>query len=132
MSVGSSPPSELKAGVPELRIVDGRADHSIRRDSTLGLPLRDGAVLIEENSDGMAAQRYRTQPPDEPSDPLLTLLAGVCMTKQRGLPALLAARRMVARGLRLIRMRQVQAEEMGRNTGGRFQRRTRSRHFEFS
>ena len=38
--------SELSAGIPELRIIDGRTDHSIRHElNALGLPLRDGAVL---------------------------------------------------------------------------------------
>ena len=90
--------SELKAGVPELRIVDGRADHSIRRElNALGLPLRDGAVLIEgeqrwHGSAAIAELSRRMKP----SDPLLTLLAGVFCDDQRSAvayPALLAARR---------------------------------------
>ena len=98
--------SELKSGVPQLRIVDGRADHSIRRElSALGLPLRDGAVLIEgeqrwHGSEAIAELSRRMKP----SDPLLTLLARLFRDNQRSAlayPALLAARRMAlaTRGL---------------------------------
>ena len=98
--------SELKAGVPNLKIVDGRADHSIRRGlNALGLPLRNGAVLIEgeqrwHGSEAIAELSRRMKP----SDPLLTLLAKVFCDDQRSAlayPALLAARRMAlaTRGL---------------------------------
>ena len=98
--------SELKSGVPQLRIVDGREDHSIRRElNALGLPLRDGAVLIEgeqrwHGSEAIAELSRRMKP----SDPLLTLLARVFSDNQRSAlayPALLAARRMAlaTRGL---------------------------------
>ena len=98
--------SELKAGVPNLRIVDGRADHSIRLElNALGLPLRNGAVLIEgeqrwHGSEAIAELSRRMKP----SDPLLTLLARVFCDDQRSAlayPALLAARRMAlaTRGL---------------------------------
>ena len=98
--------SELKAGVPQLRIVDGRKDHSIRQElNRLGLPLRDGAVLIEgeqrwHGSEAIAELSRRMQP----SDPLLTVLARVFRDDHRAAmayPALLAARRMAlaTRGL---------------------------------
>ena len=98
--------SELKSGVPQLRIVDGREDHSIRRElNALGLPLRDGAVLIEgeqrwHGSEAIAELSRRMKP----SDPLLTLLARVFSNDKRSAlayPALLAARRMAlaTRGL---------------------------------
>ena len=98
--------SELKSGVPQLRIIDGRENQSIRRElNALGLPLRDGAVLIEgehrwHGSEAIAELSRRMKP----SDPLLTLLARVFSDDQRSAlayPALLAARRMAlaTRGL---------------------------------
>ena len=98
--------SELQAGVPNLRIVDGRADHDLRRDlNTLGLPLRNGAVLIEgeqkwHGSEAIAELSRRMKP----SDPLLRILARMFADNQRSAlayPALLAARRLAlaTRGL---------------------------------
>ena len=98
--------SELQAGVPNLRIVDGRADHNLRRElSTLGLTLRNGAVLIEgeqkwHGSEAIAELSRRMKP----SDPLLRLLARLFADNQRSAlayPALLAARRLAlaTRGL---------------------------------
>ena len=98
--------SELKAGIPNLRIVDGRADHNIRRQlNNHGLPLRDGAVLIEgeqrwHGSEAIAELSRRMNP----SGPLLTSLAKVFSDDQRSAlayPALLVARRMAlaTRGL---------------------------------
>ena len=98
--------SELQAGVPNLRIVDGRADHNLRRKlNTLGLPLRNGAVLIEgeqkwHGSEAIAELSRRMKP----SDPLLRLLARVFADNQRSAlayPALLVARRLAlaTRGL---------------------------------
>ena len=98
--------SELKAGIPNLQIVDGRTDHSIRGElNALGLPLRDGAVLIEgeqrwHGSEAIAELSRRM----EPSDPLLKLLAKLFRHNQRSAlayPALLAARRvaLATRGL---------------------------------
>ena len=98
--------SELQAGVPNLRIVDGRADHDLRRElNTLGLQLRNGAVLIEgeqkwHGSEAIAELSRRMKP----SDPLLRLLARLFADNQRSAlayPALLAARRLAlaTRGL---------------------------------
>jgi len=98
--------SELQAGVPNLRIVDGRADHKVRRElNALGLPLRNGAVLIEgeqtwHGSEAIAELSRRMNP----SDPLLGLLAKLFSDNQRSAlayPALLAARRLAlaTRGL---------------------------------
>ena len=98
--------SELKAGIPNLRIVDGRANHSIRHElNALGLPLRNGAVLIEgehrwHGSEAIAELSRRM----EPSDPLLRLLSSLFCDGQRSAmayPALLAARRiaLATRGL---------------------------------
>ena len=77
--------SELQAGVPNLRIVDGRADHDLRRElNTLGLQLRNGAVLIEgeqkwHGSEAIAELSRRMKP----SDPLLRLLARLFADNQR-------------------------------------------------
>ena len=98
--------SELQAGVPNLRIVDGRADHNLRRAlNALGLPLRNGAVLIEgeqkwHGSEAIAELSRRMKP----SDPLLRMLARLFADNQRSAlayPALLAARRLAlaTRGL---------------------------------
>lgn len=98
--------SELQAGVPNLRIVDGRADHNIRRElNALGLPLRNGAVLIEgeqrwHGSEAIAELSRRMKP----SDALLKVLAMLFSNNQRSAlayPALLAARRiaLATRGL---------------------------------
>ena len=98
--------SELQAGVPNLRIVDGRADHDLRRElNTIGLPLRNGAVLIEgeqkwHGSEAIAELSRRMKP----SDALLRLLARLFADNQRSAlayPALLAARRLAlaTRGL---------------------------------
>ena len=98
--------SELQAGVPNLRIVDGRADHDLRRElNILGLTLRNGAVLIEgeqkwHGSKAIAELSRRMKP----SDPLLRLLARLFADNQRSAlayPALLAARRLAlaTRGL---------------------------------
>ena len=98
--------SELKAGVPNLRIVDGRTDHNIRRElNALGLPLSNGAILIEgdqkwHGSEAIAELSRRMKP----SDPLLRVLAKLFGDNQRSAlayPALLTARRLAlaTRGL---------------------------------
>ncbi len=98
--------SELQAGVPNLRIIDGRADHNIRRElNALGLPLRKGAVLIEgeqrwHGSEAIAELSRRMKP----SDALLKVLAMLFSNNQRSAlayPALLTARRiaLATRGL---------------------------------
>ena len=100
--------SELQAGIPNLRIVDGRTDHSIRRElNAVGLALRNGAVLLEgeqrwHGSEAIAELSRRMKP----SDPLLRLLATLFCDNQRSAlayPALLAARRLAlaTRGLRV-------------------------------
>ena len=77
--------SELQSGVPNLRIVDGRADYNLRRElNALGLPLRNGAVLIEgeqkwHGSEAIAELSRRMNP----SDPLLGLLARLFGDNQR-------------------------------------------------
>ena len=98
--------SELQAGVPNLRIVDGRADDNLRRElNALGLPLRNGAVWMQGDQKWHGreaiAERSRRM---KPSEPLLRLLARVFADNQRSAlayPALLAARRLAlaTRGL---------------------------------
>lgn len=40
--------SELRSGIPDLQIRDGRADAALRAElNRRGAPLRDGAVLID-------------------------------------------------------------------------------------
>ena len=98
--------SELQSGVPNLRIVDGRTDHKIRRElNALGLPLSNGAILIEgeqkwHGSEAIAELSRRMKP----SGPLLRVLAKLFGDNQRSAlayPALLAARRLAlaTRGL---------------------------------
>ena len=98
--------SELQAGVPNLRIVDGRADHTTRHElNALGLFLSNGAILIEgeqkwHGSEAIAELSRRMKP----SDPLLRVLTKLFGDNQRSAlayPALLAARRLAlaTRGL---------------------------------
>jgi predicted DCC family thiol-disulfide oxidoreductase YuxK len=96
--------SELLGGLPDMKIVDGRADETLRRGlETQGLRLADGAVLLEDNktwhgSAAIAELCRRMQP----SDPLLTLMCDLFGDRNRAgalYPGLLLARR-VALGLR--------------------------------
>ena len=90
--------SELAAGLPELSIVDGRAQHQLRHQlRQRGLDLTDGAVLLEgetawHGSAAIAELSRRMRP----SDPLLQLLQQVFRDRQRAqmlYPVLLLARR---------------------------------------
>ena len=96
--------SELLGGLPGMKIVDGRADETLRRGlETKGLRLADGAVLLEgdktwHGSAAIAELCRRMQP----SDPLLTLMCDLFRDRNRAgalYPGLLLARR-VALGLR--------------------------------
>lgn len=98
--------SELRSGIDGLQIVDGRGDPVLRSWlAQRGLPLRDGAILIEADRllHGAAAitalcERMR------PSAPLLILLRGLFRDPSRArrfYPLLLAAR---AAALRLRRL----------------------------
>jgi len=100
--------SELRSGIPGLRIRDGRADHALRESlESRGYPLRDGAVLIDgervlhgAGAIGWICARMR------PSAALLLLLAPLMADPARAralYPLLLAARRLAlaVRGLPL-------------------------------
>jgi hypothetical protein len=91
--------SELRSGIPELTIRDGRCEHQLRRHlAERGYRLRDGAVLLvgEEVLHGAAAIHWLCKRM-EPTAPLLQLLAGLLATPgraQRIYPLLLLARRL--------------------------------------
>jgi predicted DCC family thiol-disulfide oxidoreductase YuxK len=100
--------SELRSGIPGLRIRDGRADARLRESlESRGYPLRDGAVLIDGERVLHGAEaihwicaRMR------PSAALLQLLAPLMADPARAramYPLLLAARRLAlaVRGLPL-------------------------------
>ncbi len=91
--------SELRSGIPDLRIVDGRADHALRRSlAQRGWPLRDGAVVLDgervlHGADAIQWLCSRMQP----SAALLRLLAPLLGDPQRArisYPLLLLARRL--------------------------------------
>jgi hypothetical protein len=91
--------SELRGGLPSLRIVDGRADTALRRRlQARGLALAEGAVLLHGETawHGSAAiQQLCTLM--RPSDPLLRLLVPLFQGPSRShrlYPLLLAARRL--------------------------------------
>ena len=90
--------SELRSGIPELRICDGRSDHALRAElNRRGAPLHSGAVIIngEQLFHGAEAIEWlcaRMQP----SAVLLQLLSVLMSTPQRSrtlYPLLLLARR---------------------------------------
>jgi predicted DCC family thiol-disulfide oxidoreductase YuxK len=91
--------SELRGGIPNLRIVDGRTDHRLRRRlQARGLALAEGAVLLQgERAWHGAAAVQRLCGLMRPSDPLLRLLVLLFEGPSRSdrlYPLLLAARRM--------------------------------------
>jgi hypothetical protein len=98
--------SELRGGIPDLQIRDGRADHALRADlARTGCRLANGAILLVDDQvlHGAAAIQWicaRMQP----SGPLLRLLTPLLATpsrSQRLYPLLLLARRLAlgAKGL---------------------------------
>ena len=96
--------SELLGGLPDLKILDGRADDALRRTLVArGMRLADGAVLMEgeqawHGSAAIAELSRRMQP----SDPLLMVLRDLFRDRSRAealYPGLLLARRL-ALGLR--------------------------------
>ena len=96
--------SELLGGLPDLKILDGRADDALRRSlEARGMRLADGAVLMEgeqawHGSAAIAELSRRMQP----SDPLLMVLRDLFRDRSRAealYPGLLLARRL-ALGLR--------------------------------
>ena len=98
--------SELRSGIPGLRIRDGRADHALRLSlEQRGYRLRDGAVLIDgaQVLHGAAAIQWLCARMT-PSAALLRLLAPLLATPERAralYPLLLLARRaaLAVRGL---------------------------------
>lgn len=96
--------SELLGGLPDLKILDGRADDALRQTlEARGMRLADGAVLMEgeqawHGSAAIAELSRRMQP----SDPLLMVLRDLFRDRSRAealYPGLLLARRL-ALGLR--------------------------------
>ena len=91
--------SELRSGIANLRIVDGRADGDLRRDlRERGLPLAEGAVLLqgERTWHGAEAVRHLCGLM-RPSDPLLQVLVPLFKGPSRSTrlyPLLLGARRL--------------------------------------
>ena len=101
--------SELLGGLPDLKILDGRADDALRRTlEARGMRLADGAVLMEgeqawHGSAAIAELSRRMQP----SDPLLMVLRDLFRYRSRAealYPGLLLARRL-ALGLRGVKGR---------------------------
>ncbi len=98
--------SELRAGIPGLRIGDGRADHALRSSlAQRGYRLAEGAVLIdgERVLHGAAAIQWLCERM-QPSAALLRLLGPLFADAPRAerlYPLLLAARRL-ALGLRRL------------------------------
>ncbi len=99
---------ELRGGLPQLQIIDGRADHALRRRlKQQGFDLASGAVLIEGERcwhGAEAVQRLCVKL--RPSSALLGLLKAVFGEEKRSrtlYPLLLAARRgaLALRGLPL-------------------------------
>lgn len=91
--------SELRGGLPGLRIVDGRADPQLRRElAARHLPLAEGAILLqgEQAWHGSEAVRHLCAQL-RPSDPLLQLLVRLFAGRSRSerlYPLLLGARRL--------------------------------------
>lgn len=91
--------SELRGGIPNLRIVDGRAEAGLRRDlQKRGLVLAEGAVLLQGDRAWHGAEAVRHLCGlMHPSDPLLQLLVPLFDGPSRSArlyPLLLGARRM--------------------------------------
>ena len=94
--------TELRGGLPELELRDGRADHGLREAlKARGLNLADGAVLLEgEQAWHGAAAISELCRRLAPSGPLLQLLRGLFAgpsQARRIYPLLLLARRLAPR-----------------------------------
>ena len=96
--------SELRGGIPDLRLCDGRSDHALRRElAARGFPLSRGAIVLEGGRIhyGAAAIQWICARMT-PSGPLLAVLTALFADPARArnlYPLLLVARR-VALGLR--------------------------------
>ncbi|AKN62223.1 hypothetical protein WB44_05970 [Synechococcus sp. WH 8020] len=91
--------SELKGGVPDLLIRDGRLEHGLRNDlRRRGFNLSEGAVLIDGDQIWHGSEAISILCSElKPSDPLLVLLNGLFRNKKRAsllYPGLLAARQL--------------------------------------
>ena len=96
--------SELRGGIPGLRLCDGRRDHALRRDlADQGFPLSRGAIVLEGGRihHGAAAIQWicARMAPSGPLLALLTPLFADPVRARRLYPLLLGARRL-ALGLR--------------------------------
>ena len=97
--------AELKGGLPDLDIRDGRTDHALRADlAKRGYRLANGAMLLEQDrvwhGSAAIAELHRRM---QPSDALLQVLQGLFQQDDRArqiYPLLLLARRiaLAARG----------------------------------
>jgi hypothetical protein len=90
--------SELKGGIPDLQIRDGRADAALRRSlAARGLHLRDGAVVLHGESAWHGAEAIAwISARMQPSAALLGVLKTLMAEQQRArqlYPLLLLARR---------------------------------------
>ncbi len=107
--------SELRSGIPDLQIRDGRSDHALRHSlEQRGVLLRDGAIVVVDDQllHGAEAIAWLCAQM-QPSGPLLELLAPLLATPQRSrrlYPLLLLARR-AALGLRGLPLDPNRAEE---------------------
>ena len=91
--------SELKGGIPDLVIRDGRLDDELRKDLLRrGFNLSQGAVLIDGDQIWHVSKAISVLCSQlKPSDPLLALLNGLFGNRKRAsflYPGLLAARQL--------------------------------------
>jgi predicted DCC family thiol-disulfide oxidoreductase YuxK len=91
--------SELKGGIPDLLIRDGRVENGLRNDlRRRGFNLSDGAVLIDGDQIWHGSEAISILCSElKPSDPLLALLNGLFRNSKRArffYPGLLAARQL--------------------------------------
>ncbi|WP_071813713.1 DCC1-like thiol-disulfide oxidoreductase family protein [Synechococcus sp. CC9311] len=91
--------SELKGGIPDLMIRDGRHEDDLRNDlRRRGFNLSEGAVLMDGDQIWHGSEAISILCRElKPSDPLLALLNGLFRNKKRAsvlYPGLLAARQL--------------------------------------
>ncbi len=91
--------SELKGGIPDLLIRDGRLEHALRNDlRRRGFNLSEGAVLMDGDQIWHGSEAICVLCSQlKPSDPLLGLLNGLFRNSKRAsflYPGLLAARQL--------------------------------------
>ena len=77
--------SELKGGIPDLLIRDGRLEHDLRNDlRRRGFNLSEGAVLMDGDQIWHGSEAISILCSQlKPSDPLLDLLNGLFQNKKR-------------------------------------------------